>query len=94
MCGGNQVIEEPLTTTTTVQDTTTTTVQDTTTTTVQDTTTLPSGDVSNPPWDGTIFITGNIITSEDPSTYESQEYKGIDSRPVSYTHLRAHETLR
>ena len=27
MCGGNQVIEEPLTTTTTVQDTTTTTVQ-------------------------------------------------------------------
>ena len=49
MCGGNQVIEEPLTTTTTVQDTTTTTVQDTTT--------LPSGDVSNPPWDGTIFIT-------------------------------------
>ena len=72
MCGGNQVIEEPLTTTTTVQDTTTTTVQDTTT--------LPSRDVSNPPWDGTIFITGNIITSEDPSTYESQEYKGIDSR--------------
>ena len=30
-CGGNLVIEEPLTTTTTVQDTTTTTVQDTTT---------------------------------------------------------------
>ena len=66
----------------TIEDITTTSLQEITTTTDQDTTTtsFPLRDVSNPPWDGTIFITGNIITSEDPSTYESQEYKGIDSR--------------
>ena len=80
-CGGSseETTSVEDTTTTTLQDTTTTILQDTTTT-LQDTTKPPAGDTFDPPWDGTIFITGNIITSEDLSTYESQEYKGIDSR--------------
>jgi hypothetical protein len=38
--------------------------------------------LSSPPFDGTIFITGNIITSEDPSTFENIEYKGTGTREM------------
>ena len=49
-----------------------------------------------PPWGGTIFITGNIITKNDPSTYLSQEYKGIsyrnmfDRRKAIFSNTEAH----
>jgi len=35
-----------------------------------------------PPYDGTIFISGNIITHEDTSTYDSIIYSGIASRTM------------
>ena len=35
-----------------------------------------------PPYDGTIFISGNIITHEDTSTYDSVIYAGIASRTM------------
>ena len=74
-CGGSD------TTTTTVQDTTTTTVQDKTTTTVQDYE-YNKVDIYNPPYGGTIFITGNLITEKDPSTFNYQDYKGTDRRTM------------
>ena len=36
--------------------------------------------ISSPPFGGTIFITGNIITSEDPSTFETIKYIGAETR--------------
>ena len=35
-----------------------------------------------PPFDGTIFITGDIITAEDPSLFEKIEYKGTATRQM------------
>ena len=62
-------------------DTTTTTVPDTTTPNVQD---YEYNEVAiyNPPYGGTIFITGNLITDKDPSTYNYQDYKGTDKRTM------------
>ena len=37
-------------------------------------------EMSQPPYGGTIFITGNIITSSDNSVYDSLVYKGTDNR--------------
>ena len=37
-------------------------------------------EMSQPPYGGTIFITGNIITSSDNSVYDSLVYKGTDER--------------
>jgi len=37
-------------------------------------------DLNNPPFFGTIFITGDIITSTDPSLFSEIEYKGTGSR--------------
>ena len=90
------------TTTTTVAPTTTTTSSTTTTVApTTTTTTLPEYiydvvNVDNPPFWGTIFITGNIITENDPSTYLSKEYKGIDyrfmydRRKASFSNIEAH----
>tara|TARA_X000001036_G_C20585682_1_gene768594 strand:+ start:159 stop:1133 length:975 start_codon:yes stop_codon:yes gene_type:complete len=39
-------------------------------------------DLLNPPYDGTIFISGNIITQEDTSTYDSIVYTGMASRTM------------
>tara|TARA_B110000858_G_scaffold113228_1_gene129498 strand:+ start:323 stop:1306 length:984 start_codon:yes stop_codon:yes gene_type:complete len=39
-------------------------------------------DLTNPPYDGTIFISGNIITQEDTSTYDSVVYNGMASRTM------------
>jgi len=39
-------------------------------------------DLLNPPYDGTIFISGNIITHEDTSTYDSVIYNGIAPRTM------------
>ena len=88
-------------TTTTVAPTTTTTSSTTTTVAPTTTTTLPEYiydvvNVDNPPFWGTIFITGNIITENDPSTYLSKEYKGIDyrfmydRRKASFSNIEAH----
>tara|TARA_B110000483_G_scaffold62490_1_gene77730 strand:+ start:150 stop:1676 length:1527 start_codon:yes stop_codon:yes gene_type:complete len=38
--------------------------------------------LNNPPFDGTIFITGDIITSTDPSLFSEIEYKGTGSRQM------------
>ena len=37
-------------------------------------------ELSEPPYGGTIFITGNIITPSNKTVYDSIVYKGIDSR--------------
>ena len=37
-------------------------------------------EMSQPPYGGTIFITGDIITSSDKSVYDSLVYKGTDKR--------------
>jgi len=37
-------------------------------------------EISEPPYGGTIFVTGNIITSTDKSVYDSIVYKGTDKR--------------
>ena len=37
-------------------------------------------EITEPPYGGTIFITGNIITPSNKSVYDSIVYKGIDSR--------------
>ena len=39
-------------------------------------------DLNRPPFDGTIFITGDIITSTDPSLFNEIEYKGTGSRQM------------
>ena len=39
-------------------------------------------DLNRPPFDGTIFITGDIITSTDPSLFSKIEYKGTGSRQM------------
>ena len=39
-------------------------------------------DLNRPPFDGTIFITGDIITSTDPSLFSNLEYKGTGSRQM------------
>ena len=39
-------------------------------------------DLNRPPFDGTIFITGDIITSTDPSLFSEIEYKGTGSRQM------------
>ena len=36
----------------------------------------------NPPFDGTIFIDPDIITSDDPSTFVSLSYAGIENRQM------------
>ena len=38
--------------------------------------------LNNPPFEGTIFITGDIITSTDPSLFSEIEYKGTGSRQM------------
>ena len=38
--------------------------------------------LNEPPFGGTIFITGDIITSSDPSLFSEIEYKGTDSRQM------------
>ena len=43
---------------------------------------LQSRNLLIPPYDGTIFISGNIITHEDTSTYDSVIYAGIASRTM------------
>ena len=65
-CGGSEVTEAPITTTTTtVQDTTTTTVQDTTTTTVQDATTTTVQDAT----------TTTVMTSPPGVSFTNCPYK-------------------
>ncbi|MFL2610974.1 MAG: InlB B-repeat-containing protein [Flavobacteriaceae bacterium] len=39
-------------------------------------------ELSEPPYGGTIFVTGNIITSTDKSVYDSLVYKGTDRRTM------------
>jgi hypothetical protein len=39
-------------------------------------------DLVNPPFKGTIWITGNIIQSSDPSAFEKIEYQGTDLRTM------------
>jgi len=39
-------------------------------------------ELSSPPYDGTIFISGEIITEADPSTYYSVENYGTETRTV------------
>jgi len=35
-----------------------------------------------PPYSGTIFVEGNIITSDDPTTYKKKKYQGIARRRI------------
>jgi len=39
-------------------------------------------EINEPPYGGTIFVTGNIITSTDRSVYDSLVYKGTDRRTM------------
>ena len=39
-------------------------------------------DLNEPPFDGTIFISGDIITSSDPTLFDSLEYKGTGARQM------------
>ena len=39
-------------------------------------------ELSEPPYGGTIFVTGNVITSTDKSVYDSLVYKGTDRRTM------------
>ena len=39
-------------------------------------------EISEPPYGGTIFVTGNIITSTDKSVFDSIVYKGTDKRSM------------
>jgi uncharacterized repeat protein (TIGR02543 family) len=39
-------------------------------------------ELNEPPFGGTIFITGNIITSSDPTLFSEIEYKGTGSRQM------------
>ena len=108
-CGGNEDLISTIseTSTTTINSLTSTstitTAADNTTSILSTiTTTLPDYVYKEvelwdtPPWGGTIFITGNIITENDPSTYLSQEYKGIsfrnmfDRRKASFSNIEAH----
>ena len=108
-CGGNEDLISTIseTSTTTINSLTSTS---TITTAADNTTSIPSTITTTlpdyvykevelwdtPPWGGTIFITGNIITENDPSTYLSQEYKGIsfrnmfDRRKASFSNIEAH----
>lgn len=38
--------------------------------------------LTDPPFDGTIFVTGDIITAEDPSLFESITYSGTGQRTM------------
>ena len=108
-CGGNEDLISTIseTSTTTINSLTSTSTM---TTAADNTTSIPSTITTTlpdyvykevelwdtPPWGGTIFITGNIITENDPSTYLSQEYKGIsfrnmfDRRKASFSNIEAH----
>ena len=39
-------------------------------------------DLDKPPFDGTIFISGDIITSSDPTLFDNLEYKGTGARQM------------
>lgn len=97
MCGGSETTTtlpsfNSATTTTTVPvfDTTTTVPKsgenNSSTTTTSTTTVLDyeynKVNIYNPPYGGTIFITGNLITDKDPSTFDYQEYKGTNERTM------------
>ena len=86
MCGGSETAATVEETTTTLSEETTTTLSEETTTTTSTTTVLDyeynKVNIYNAPYGGTIFITGNLITDKDPSTFDYQEYKGTNERTM------------